>query len=394
MYVVHQYAPVSFTHQEPGALGRLKLSYPGTFDADWDGEDDTVNRAWLAELLSTVTDYASTHQVLVAVNEFGVMRWEPGAAQFMDDQMGLFEELGCNYALWAWDPSWSPWVEEANAFNTRCGPSPRGCDEDAPGELLEVIQRYWARNQVRPSNYSGASIVGEFVGEERSRLSEVAHWLYLIDVDLEPDTVEQIASSAYGMVVLDYIPSERENTDYPMAEVVARLHGAPHPKLVLAYVDIGEAEDYRIYWQPGWRVGDPAWIAGDAPDGWEGNYPVAYWDEAWRDIWLAEDGMLDQIVKAGFDGVYLDWVEAYSDEHVVALAEREDVDPVEEMVRWVGDIAAFGCAGRAGFPVIAQIAAELAERDDYLALIDAIAQEQVWFDGGVDNEPPGDCPQP
>ena len=279
MYVVHQYAPVPFTHQEPGALGCLKLSYPGTFDADWDGEDDTVNRAWLAELLSTVTDYASTHQVLVAVNEFGVMRWEPGAAQFMDDQMGLFEELGCNYALWAWDPSWSPWVEEANAFNTRCGPSPRGCDEDAPDKLLEVIQRYWARNQVRPSNYSGASIVGEFVGEERSRLSEVAHWLYLIDVDLEPETVEQIASSAYDMVVLDYIPSERENTDYPMAEVVARLHGAPHPKLVLAYVDIGEAEDYRIYWQPGWRVGDPAWIAGDAPDGWEGNYPVAYWDK-------------------------------------------------------------------------------------------------------------------
>ena len=111
-------------------------------------------------------------------------------------------------------------------------------------------------------------------------------------------------------------------------------------------------------------------------------------------MWLGADGMLAQVVEARFDGVYLDWVEAYSDEHVVALAEREDVDPVEEMVRWVGDIAAFGCAGRAGFPVIAQNAAELAERDDYLALIDAIAQEQVWFDGGVDNEPPGDCPLP
>jgi hypothetical protein len=246
VYVVHQYAPVPFTHQEPDAFGRLKLSYPGTFDADWDGEDDTMNRAWPAELLSTVTDYASTHQVLVAVNEFGVMRWEPGAAQFMDDQMGLFEELDYNYALWVWDPSWSPWIEEVNAFNARCGPSPRGCDEDAQDKLLEVIQRYWARSRVRPSNYYGASIVGEPAGEERSRLSKVAHWLYLIDVDLEPGIVEQIAASAHDMVVLDFIPSQRENRDYPMKEVVARLHEARHRKLVVAYVDIGEAEDYAL----------------------------------------------------------------------------------------------------------------------------------------------------
>ena len=27
-----------------------------------------------------------------------------------------------------------------------------------------------------------------------------------------------------------------------------------HPKLVIAYIDIGEAEDYRTYWQPGWGV--------------------------------------------------------------------------------------------------------------------------------------------
>jgi endo-alpha-1,4-polygalactosaminidase (GH114 family) len=36
----------------------------------------------------------------------------------------------------------------------------------------------------------------------------------------------------------------------------------------------------------------------------------------------------------------------------------------------------------------------LAEDDGYLAAIDAIAQEQVWFDGGADNDPPGDCPLP
>jgi cysteinyl-tRNA synthetase len=225
-------------------------------------------------------------------------------------------------------------------------------------------------------------------------LAEVTHWLYLIDAELGPKTVKQITSSTYDLVVLDDIPSEHGNADYPMAEVVAQLHAARHPKLVLAYVDIGQAEDYRTYWQAAWRVGDPAWIAGDDPDGWEGNYPVAYWHEEWRTIWLGEDGLLSQIVETGFDGVYLDWVEAYSDENVLALAERDGVDPVGEMVRWVGDIATFGRARQPGFLVIAQNAAELAVRDDYVALVDAIAQEQTWFDGGADNDPPGDCPLP
>jgi cysteinyl-tRNA synthetase len=88
----------------------------------------------------------------------------------------------------------------------------------------------------------------------------------------------------------------------------------------------------------------------------------------------------------GFDGVYLDWVEAYSDEQVAAQAEAEGLDPVQEMVCFVGDIASFGRAQNPDFLVIAQNAAELAKRDDYVAIIDAIAQEQVWFDGGADNE--------
>jgi endo-alpha-1,4-polygalactosaminidase (GH114 family) len=44
--------------------------------------------------------------------------------------------------------------------------------------------------------------------------------------------------------------------------------------------------------------------------------------------------------------------------------------------------------------VIAQNAAELVEYAEYAATIDGLAQEQVWFDGGADNEPEGDCPLP
>ena len=196
------------------------------------------------------------------------------------------------------------------------------------------------------------------------------------------------------MVVLDFIPSDASNPDYPMADVVQQLHAADHAKLVIAYIDIGEAEDYRTYWQNGWGIGNPEWIAGADPDGWAGNFPVAFWHEDWRDVWLGSDGYLQQIVDAGFDGVYLDWIDAYSDENVVLLAENDGVNPEDEMVRWVGDIAGFMRSQRPGFIVIGQNAAELTDRDDYLDIIDAIAQEHVWFDGGADSDPPGDCPLP
>ena len=44
--------------------------------------------------------------------------------------------------------------------------------------------------------------------------------------------------------------------------------------------------------------------------------------------------------------------------------------------------------------VIAQNAAELVDYSEYTATIDGLAQEQVWFDGGADNDPEGDCPLP
>lgn len=227
-----------------------------------------------------------------------------------------------------------------------------------------------------------------------SSLEDVTHWLYYIDVNLENDTVEQIIASNYDMVVIDYIPSEEYNTDYPMKEVIDEMHSADHPKLVIAYIDIGEAEEWRTYWQPGWGIGDPEWIIALDPDGWEGNYPVAYWWDEYREIWIGEDGYIQGILDAGFDGVYLDWIEAYSDENVLAFAEDDDVDPIEEMIWWVTDIAEFGRDQDPDFIVIAQNAAELVEYDEYVEVIDAIAQEQTWFDGGADNDPPGDCPLP
>ena len=149
VYMVHQYAPIQYTHQW---WDSLDCTYPGTCDVDWDGDDEQFDRAWLDDLLSTIDTFTATHNVPVAVNEFGVMRWEPGAADFMDDQMDLFEQRGLNHALWVWDPAWEPWAEEVDAFNFRHGPDPQNHTDVESSDLMDVIISCWGRNTVRPSS--------------------------------------------------------------------------------------------------------------------------------------------------------------------------------------------------------------------------------------------------
>jgi len=146
VYTVHQYAPHQYTHQW---WDDLQFTYPDVFDTDWDGDDDQFDRAWLDSLLSTVDAFKGTHGVPVAVNEFGVVRWGPNAAGFMDDQMDLFEQRGLNHALWVWDPAWAPHAEENNAFNFRFGPDPAN-HTDVGSVLQDVIISHWRRNAVRP----------------------------------------------------------------------------------------------------------------------------------------------------------------------------------------------------------------------------------------------------
>lgn len=226
-------------------------------------------------------------------------------------------------------------------------------------------------------------------------LEDVEHWFYYLGFEPDGEVLQQTAVSDYDLIVIEPIVTDQENTDFPIAQVVADFHNAAHPKIVIAYIDIGQAEDWRTYWQPDWGIGNPEWIVANDPDGWEGNYPVAFWDEEWQDIWLdPQDGYIQLLLDAGFDGIYLDWVEAYSDENVIDAADEAGVDAEDEMVEWVRALGEYGRLQNPNFIVIAQNAPELVENDEYTAVIDGLAQEQTWFDGAADNNPPGDCPLP
>jgi hypothetical protein len=148
VYMVHQYAPHVYTHQQEGE----NIDYPGRFDADYDGSPEYVDKDWLKGLLSIVDDFKTQNNAAVSANEFGLVRWAPGGHTFLDDLMDLFEQRGMNHALWVWDPSWPAWTEEVNAFNFRFGPNPHNTSDMETNALIEVIRKYWHRNSLRPES--------------------------------------------------------------------------------------------------------------------------------------------------------------------------------------------------------------------------------------------------
>ncbi|MBP9733505.1 MAG: endo alpha-1,4 polygalactosaminidase [Candidatus Omnitrophica bacterium] len=68
---------------------------------------------------------------------------------------------------------------------------------------------------------------------------------------------------------------------------------------VIAYLSVGEAEDYRGYWS---KIREADWLLTENPD-WPGNFPVDVRNPEWQAVLLETAGT---ILSQGFDGLFLD----------------------------------------------------------------------------------------
>ncbi|GAC1504255.1 MAG: hypothetical protein NVS1B14_10030 [Vulcanimicrobiaceae bacterium] len=242
-------------------------------------------------------------------------------------------------------------------------------------------------------------------------LAHVRSFEYVIQNQTENGRIARLSAGGADMVVIDVPSSLAENGAYndavDVAMIKASLGESGHHKIVLAYVDIGEAEDYRRYWQTAWKWNDhaslrttPEWILGKDPDGWPGNYPVAFWKSQWQDIMYNKPGsVLDRVLAAGYDGIYMDWVEAGSFQPVIDRARVDRVNPDQAMIAYISAIKKKARATNPKFLTIAQNATGLRSYPQYMRLLDGQGQEQVFFDGtatGGSNADPaqGDCALP
>ncbi|MBV1911973.1 MAG: endo alpha-1,4 polygalactosaminidase [Kangiellaceae bacterium] len=232
------------------------------------------------------------------------------------------------------------------------------------------------------------------------RLKNVERWMYQIQELNLDGAVELLAATDYPMLVIEPGHNFKEDSDvYETANIISQLRNTPSgsERLLLAYIDIGEAEDYRDYWQDEWVAptestgGSPDFLITVDPDGWSGNYPVAYWRSEWQALWLGNSGIIAELAELGFDGIYLDWVEAYDDESVREFATSDGIaDPDGAMVEFVERLRTAGQTVTEDFLVVAQNAPYLIDYDiennsnRYANAIDGVSMEDTWFYGEGD----------
>ena len=235
-----------------------------------------------------------------------------------------------------------------------------------------------------------AILLTAFFGEAPARaetqnlartLAAAKSWGYQLQ-GVDPDV---IAKSPYDMVVIDY---SRDGTD---AEALTpadleKLKRKPDGgrRIVLSYLSIGEAEKYRYYWKWywGWLFGwfAPAWRDRQNTE-WRGNYAVRYWEPSWQDIIFAGDNSyLDRIIKAGFDGVWLDKVDEFE------FFEKKSDAPAL-MIAFVSKLAAHARARKAGFLIVPQNGEALLSDAAYRGVIDGIGKEDILFGETKDDKP-------
>jgi cysteinyl-tRNA synthetase len=142
-----------------------------------------------------------------------------------------------------------------------------------------------------------------------------SNFLYLISPDkfeTKEAYLQTLEQSRFDIFVLDLYWGGDEPTPLTQADL-ARLRNKPGggTRTLLCYMSIGQAESYRYYWQNGWNAQPPSFIDIEDPS-WLDNYYVHYWDTSWQEIICgAQNSYLRRVADAGFDGVYLDLVNAY-----------------------------------------------------------------------------------
>lgn len=211
---------------------------------------------------------------------------------------------------------------------------------------------------------------GFTVSAER-RWGEVKSFAYLLQ-NVEP---EKLAAFNCDLAIVDH-SSDGSVAGIFTTRQVQRMQRGGRPKLLLAYMSIGEAEPYRFYWQKGWQPGRPAWLERPNPD-WPDNFRVRFWDPGWQTVLLGDPASyLDRIIDAGFDGVYLDIVDGYE------TYEASRPQARREMVDLVKAIATHARRRRPGFGVFPQNALDLVGEPGYLECITGVGKESTWFTWG------------
>lgn len=145
-----------------------------------------------------------------------------------------------------------------------------------------------------------------------TELRQAQNFLYLINLEKygsKSQFITAVKATNYDVLIMDLFFNGVTFSKAEIEQLKNKANGGK--RMVVCYMSIGEAENYRYYWNPTWNSNAPIWLDSLNPD-WPGNYKVKYWNADWQAIIYGNsNSYLEKIIAAGFDGVYLDIIDAF-----------------------------------------------------------------------------------
>lgn len=152
-----------------------------------------------------------------------------------------------------------------------------------------------------------------FFNSDKEKFKKIKKWFILLDYNLER-SLPKGELAKYDMAILD-------------PDVHMSLTDFSKETILIAYISIGEAEDYRGYWKD---IEGADWIIGRNPN-WEGNYYVDYTDSEWQQLIL--EVVIPGIIEQEFKGLMLDTIDTY-----YVLENMGKVDAKKSMAEFIHKI--------------------------------------------------------
>lgn len=188
--------------------------------------------------------------------------------------------------------------------------------EDATNSIIQKNKDEDFISFIRNANNEGYRDIPTAITNENTndiaKLCDAKNYLYLINSSNYKTRfyyLKAIAETNFDVVIMDLFFHTKPFTPEEIKQLQTKANGGK--RLVLCYLNIGSAENFRYYWNGNWIIGDPSWIK-KKYEGYDDEFYVEFWNPEWQKIMYGNtDSYLKKILDAGFDGAYLDNVEAY-----------------------------------------------------------------------------------
>ncbi len=166
------------------------------------------------------------------------------------------------------------------------------------------------------TNYYYSEIPDSVINKNNNdinKLADAENYLYVIGLNdtfsSKDSLISTLKQTNWDVIIMDLFFKDTPLSKSDIDQLKTKANGAK--RLVIAYMNIGSAENYRYYWKDNWKLHHPKWLK-KSYKGYDDEIWVEFWNKDWQDIIYGNDkSYAKKIIDANFDGVYLDNVEAY-----------------------------------------------------------------------------------